>query len=85
MALGLPVITSNFPLYQAVVEQHNCGFCVSPYEPAQVAEKLTYLIEHVDEARAMGQRGRQAVEQFYNWTSEADKLINFYEQILIRA
>ena len=83
MALGLPVITSNFPLYQAVVEQHNCGFCVSPYESTQIAEKLVYLIEHVDEARAMGQRGRQAVEQFYNWTSEADKLINFYEQILV--
>ena len=82
MALGLPVITSNFPLYRAVVEQHNCGFCVSPYEPAQVTEKLVYLIENVDEARSMGQRGRQAVEQFYNWTSEASKLINFYEQIL---
>ncbi|WP_040584895.1 glycosyltransferase [Spirosoma luteum] len=85
MALGLPVITSNFPLYRAVVEQHNCGFCVSPYEPAQVAEKLIYLIEHVGEARSMGQRGRQAVEQFYNWTSEANKLINFYEQILREA
>lgn len=83
MALGLPVITSNFPLYRAIVEQHNCGFCVSPYEPAQVAEKLVYLIEHIDEARSMGQRGRQAVEQFYNWTSEAGKLIDFYEQILI--
>ncbi len=85
MALGLPVITSNFPLYRAVVEQHNCGFCVSPYEPAQVAEKLTYLIEHIDEARSMGERGRQAVEQFYNWTSEASKLINFYEQIIREA
>ncbi len=82
MALGLPVITSNFPLYRAVVEQHNCGFCVSPYEPTEVLEKLVYLIEHAEEARAMGQRGQQAVEQFYNWTSEAEKLVDFYEQIL---
>ena len=82
MALGLPVITSNFPLYQDVVEQHNCGFCVSPYNSAQVAEKLIYLVTHPDEARAMGQRGREAVEQYYNWSTEARKLINFYELIL---
>ena len=58
MALGLPVITSNFPLYKDVVERHNCGFCVSPYDPVQVADALIYLIEHPDEAQAMGQRGR---------------------------
>ena len=85
MALGLPVITSNFPLYQQVVERHNCGFCVSPYDSAQIAEKLRYLIDHPEEVRAMGQRGRTAVEQFYNWTSEANKLLNFYNQILHKA
>lgn len=82
MALGLPVITSNFPLYTAVVERHNCGFCVSPYDPAQIADALTYLIEHPDEARAMGQRGRRAIENEYNWTTEAQKLLNFYKCIL---
>lgn len=82
MALGLPVITANFPLYRAVVEQHKCGFCVSPYDPVQVANALTYLIKHPDQAQAMGQRGRKAVEQMYNWTSEAHKLLRFYEYIL---
>ncbi|QJW88295.1 glycosyltransferase [Spirosoma taeanense] len=81
MALGLPVITSDFPLYQHVVERHRCGFCVSPYDPARLAETLTYLIKHPDEAEAMGQRGRQAVETEYNWDSEAQKLLAFYKQI----
>ena len=82
MALGLPVVTSNFPLYRDIVERHQCGFCVSPNDPAQVANALSYLIEHPNEARAMGQRGRRAVEQFYNWTTEANKLLSFYERIL---
>ena len=82
MALGLPVITSDFSLYRDVVERHNCGFCVSPYDSVQVADALVYLIEHPDEARAMGQRGRKAVEQAYNWNSEAEKLLNFYKLIL---
>ena len=82
MALGLPVITSDFPLYQNVVDRHTCGFCVSPYEPNQIADALTYLIEHPDEARAMGQRGRSAVEAIYNWTSESKKLLDYYAVVL---
>ncbi|AKD53604.1 glycosyltransferase [Spirosoma radiotolerans] len=82
MALGLPVVTSDFPLYRAIVDRHKCGFCVSPYDPVQVADALAYLIEHPDEARSMGQRGQQAVQQLYNWTSEAKKLLQFYEQVI---
>ncbi|GAB3505945.1 glycosyltransferase family 4 protein [Spirosoma knui] len=78
MALGLPVITSDFPLYKDVIERHNCGFCVSPENPSQIADALSYLIDYPEEAYAMGQRGRQAVEREYNWTSEARKLQNFY-------
>lgn len=84
MALGLPVITSDFPLYRNVVERHRCGFCISPYDPAQLAAALTYLIEHPDEARLMGERGRLAVEQTYNWSTEAGKLLDFYALILRR-
>ncbi|GAB3944183.1 glycosyltransferase family 4 protein [Spirosoma harenae] len=82
MALGLPVITSNFPLCQQIVDKHNCGICVSPDDPIQIAQALTYLIEHPDQARSMGERGYTAIQQNYNWTSEASKLLNFYERIL---
>lgn len=78
MALGLPVVTADFPLYRNVVERHGCGFCISPYEPAQLTDSLLYLIQHPDEANRMGQRGREAVEKEYNWTSEGTKLLSFY-------
>ncbi len=82
MALGLPVITADFPLYRAVVEHHTCGFCIDPTDPVRLSETLAYLIENPAEAGAMGQRGRQAVEQWYTWESEAEKLLTFYERIL---
>ncbi|SOD95129.1 glycosyltransferase [Spirosoma fluviale] len=85
MALGLPVVTSDFPLYRDIIDRHRCGFCVSPYNPVQVADSLAYLIEHPTEARYMGRRGRQAVEQFYNWSTEADKLLHFYSLVLASA
>ncbi|GAB3641896.1 glycosyltransferase [Spirosoma arcticum] len=82
MALGLPVITSDFPLYRDVVERHHCGFCVSPYDPKQLTAAMIYLIEHPAEAHAMGERGRLAVEQTYNWATEARKLIDLYALVL---
>ncbi|MBN8824115.1 MULTISPECIES: glycosyltransferase [unclassified Spirosoma] len=82
MALGLPVITSDFPLYKQVVEQHQCGFCVSPNNPAEIADALRYLIEHPKEALAMGLRGYEAVKKHYTWTTEARKLLSFYERVL---
>lgn len=82
MALGLPVVTADFPLYKEIIERHNCGFCVSPYDPDAIAAALTYLIEHPAEARAMGERGRLAVATHYNWATEADKLRTFYREVL---
>lgn len=81
MALGLPVVTSDFPLYRPVVEQHGCGLCVSAADPLAIADALRYLIDHPVEAQAMGERGRQAVESGYVWATEADKLRQFYQLI----
>ena len=82
MALGLPVITADFPLYKDVVDRHRCGICVDPYDVDAIAAALTYLIDHPDEAEQMGRRGREAVTHHYNWTTEATKLLAFYRQVL---
>ena len=82
MALGLPVVTSDFSLYRAVVEKYRCGLCVSANDSVSIAHALRYLIEHPAEARAMGERGSLATQTSYNWTSEAHKLVQFYQAIL---
>lgn len=81
MALGLPVVTSDFPLYRNVVETHACGLCVSATDPGAVADALLYLIEHPAEARAMAERGHRAVRSVYAWDTEAKKLLNFYQLV----
>jgi glycosyltransferase involved in cell wall biosynthesis len=82
MAMGLPVVTSDFPLYREVIETAGCGLCVDPEDAEAVAAAIRWLIEHPAEARAMGERGRAAVRARYNWAAEAEKLLSFYDQIL---
>ena len=81
MALGLPVVTSDFPLYQQVVETHRCGFCISPYDANALAEKLRWLLENPAERRLMGTRGREAVKNKYNWASEGRVLLEYYRSL----
>ncbi len=79
MAAGLPVIASNFPLWKEIVEGNECGLTVDPLDPKEIAQAIEYLITHPEEARRMGENGRRAVEEKYNWETEGRKLLQLYE------
>ncbi len=84
MLVGLPVIASDFPLYREVVEPSRCGLLVDPSKPDQIARAMEYLIEHPQEARQMGDNGRRAVQEKYNWETESRRLLEIYETVLNR-
>ncbi|MCF2489615.1 glycosyltransferase [Dyadobacter sp. CY347] len=81
MSLKLPVITSDFPLYRNVVEQSECGFCISPYHAESLSDKLQWLIKNPEQRIRMGINGRRSVERMYNWASEERTLLAFYRAL----
>jgi len=82
MSASLPVIASDFPLWRLIVDGAGCGLLVDPLDPAAIAKAMRWILEHPAEAEAMGQRGRKAVEQTYNWGAEAPKLLDLYNKLL---
>ena len=82
MAAGIPPIASNFPLWREIIEGNDCGLCVDPLDPDAIAKAIDYLVTHPDEARRMGENGRKAVLEKYNWSIEEAKLLSFYDHIL---
>jgi glycosyltransferase involved in cell wall biosynthesis len=84
MAAGLPVIASNFPLWKEIVEGNECGMTVNPLDPKEIAGAIEYLLEHPALRRKMGENGRQAVLEKYNWETEGKKLLELYEELLPR-
>lgn len=78
MSSGIPVIASNFPLWRDIIEGNRCGICVDPLDPHAIAAAIDHLVTHPDIARSMGERGRQAVLEKYNWGIEAARLTDFY-------
>jgi glycosyltransferase involved in cell wall biosynthesis len=81
MAMGLPVIVSDFELYKDVVEKHKCGICVNPESTEQLTEAIQFLLLNPNEAIEMGERGQQATRKYYNWQAELDKLVTFYNKL----
>lgn len=82
MSAGLPVIASNFPRWSEIVMGSGCGLLVDPEDPGSIADAMQWVLDHPDEAQAMGERGRQAVLDLYNWDREAGKLVAFYDTLL---
>jgi glycosyltransferase involved in cell wall biosynthesis len=82
MAAGLPVISSDFPVWREVVESANCGLIVDPLDPDAIVAAMQWILDHPDEAEALGRRGRQAVEDQYNWEREGAALVAFYRDQL---
>ncbi len=82
MAMGLPVIASNFPLYQEIVEGAECGICIDPLNPEELAGAIQFIVKHPAEAKQMGENGRRAVEERYNWGMEEEKLLQLYSELI---
>ena len=82
MSAGVPVIASNFPLWQGIIEGEKCGLCVDPMDNSAISEAIIWLQRNPEEAEKMGKNGRKAVESTYNWESESEKLLDLYKRII---
>ncbi|MHA6643025.1 glycosyltransferase family 4 protein [Mesorhizobium sp. A623] len=82
MAAGIPVIASDFPLWRRIVEDAGCGRLVDPLNPAAIGAAIDWFIDNAEAARAMGENGRKAVLERYNWDVEKRKLFGFYDTVL---
>lgn len=78
MAAGIPVVASNFPYWAQIINDEKCGICVDPLDPVQIANAIDSLIESPGTSRMMGENGKQAIKEKYNWGIEESKLVESY-------
>lgn len=77
LAAGVPVITTTGTPWRELVT-HECGWWVDP-ETEAIGQALSEAVQVTDETRrAMGQRGRQLVEDRYSWRGVAEQMVATY-------
>lgn len=82
MLAGIPVIASDFSLWRNIIDETRCGLYCDPLNPEAIAETIHWIMDHPDDARSMGENGRRAIYEKYNWEAEGEKLIAFYRTLL---
>jgi len=74
MLAGLPVLSTNIKPIMRLLEENKCGLII-PDDPKETACIALKLIESPELRRTMGQNGREAVFQKYNWEMESKNIL----------
>jgi glycosyltransferase involved in cell wall biosynthesis len=83
MAAGLPVITSDNIPCARIVGNTGCGRVFRAKDPADLAEAVTRM--GPEERRLMGEAGRRAIQERYNWETDTATLLAAIEGAARRA
>lgn len=82
MMSGIPVICTKFEVWENIINEYKCGICIrNPQDSDEIAKAIRYLLEHPQEAEAMGKRGQEAIREKYNWGIQEKNLLELYEKL----
>lgn len=82
MMAGIPVIGTDFILWKEILEGYKCGICVNPHDEQSISAAIKMLTENPQMAKEMGDNGKRAVKEKYNWSEQEKILFRIYDNIL---
>ncbi len=78
MSAGLPLICSDFPLWNDLIIEYKCGIVIDPLNTIEMAEKIELLLDNNELCFEYGLNGQNAVKERFNWNVEEIKLKKIY-------
>lgn len=86
MLAGLPVVAPAFAVEVAsIIKEADCGVLVDPSDASEIAQAFDYLVSDAQERQRLGENGRRAVVEKYNWEGEVRKLVAMYRGLAAEA
>jgi glycosyltransferase involved in cell wall biosynthesis len=83
MMAGLPVVVPSFAEeVSRIVREYDCGLTVDSSDPAELAHVLDRLASDPSLRRRLGENGRRAVLDKYNWEVEGGRLTRMYDELI---
>lgn len=76
---GLPVVCSDFPFMQNLVEQYQLGKSCNPDDPKDIADAINWVLSD-DKYRELKSNALKAA-RIFNWENESPKLIALYREL----
>ena len=82
MAAGIPIVSFDYLHIRDVVKTSECGILVAPNDIHEFSESIVFLLNNIEQAEMLGQRGGAAFRRKYNWELQMPGLLEFYSSIL---
>src|SRR5207249_1779486 len=82
LANGVPVVQPRHGSFPELIEATGGGLLVNPNDPAQLAQGLRQLMDKPQLRNDLGQRGKQAVHQYFHAAAMAEKTLVVYRKHL---
>ncbi len=82
MASGLPVIATRTGGNPELIDDGDNGRLVPVSDPRALADAIAGMIAKPETIREMGARGREKVQQRFNWTRTVDDYLTVYDEVL---
>lgn len=81
MSMGLPVIITKTSHTEKTVSKYGFGLAVDPENIEEIVNAINFLISNPEKAKKMGENGRRAVLEEFNWQIEEKKLLALYSEL----
>jgi phosphatidylinositol alpha-mannosyltransferase len=83
MATGKPVVASNIPGYQSIIENGKNGFLTQSRNPEDIADKIIKILRNPELAINMGEAGLQKLKK-YSWEKITEQVESYYYELILR-
>lgn len=82
LAYGVPTISSNVGGFPDIVKPYETGLLVNPKDPDDLAKAINWMIEHPEEAKKMGNKGKILVRKMLNIEETSTNIYKVYKKIV---
>jgi glycosyltransferase involved in cell wall biosynthesis len=79
MEAGIPFICTDYILWKEIVDIYDCGVCVEPGNLEQITNAIKFFFDNSVVAYEMGQNGRKAVLEKFNWESQEKVYLEIFK------
>jgi glycosyltransferase involved in cell wall biosynthesis len=77
----LPYVGTDLPPMREFTDDAKCGLLVPPDNIEEAVKAVCHIFTHPDEAEKMGENGKRAVYEKYNWEPMERKLVEIYSHL----
>ena len=81
MLAGIPALVSDSPFEKRMIDTYQFGLYVDPCDTEAIKAAIRRLLDDPDYARQLGENGRRAALERFNWTTQETALLELYTSL----